>query len=393
MSAHADPVRALLHRHRQLCEQAVDPLEIAAALEAHGVTDRGAARFRHRDVFSLAEELYARVPRAETAARRSGARTGARGDGEHRTPGPAPRRPVAPRRPIRTSAVPRHVLLPLLPGALCAAALTARHLLQAPAAAPAAPRAVALVTWAALAAWAALPLVATWWVLVRDARPRAAVLCAVPLLALVLHGGGLLAELLAVAPASADPALVTALPLACAAAPGVWCSRWFAARARARLSSCRSLTEFAAAVRLLLGTVLVMFTAALLAVQAAAQAVLRLLPGSPPPPPAAAGATTALGVLLFTAVLLVVHGHARAAGAGIAAACGGQLLALSCAGASRLPGLDALGEPLTGLAEAHGTAAVPAVTWGCAAAGLLVHAVRALTSASAHHRAPAPEPG
>ncbi|MGO4429380.1 hypothetical protein AB4Z54_64265, partial [Streptomyces sp. MCAF7] len=47
----------------ELCAGAVDPLEIAAGLEAHGVTDRTAARFRHRDVFSLAEELYARVPR------------------------------------------------------------------------------------------------------------------------------------------------------------------------------------------------------------------------------------------------------------------------------------------------------------------------------------------
>ncbi|NEC67665.1 hypothetical protein G3I41_23955, partial [Streptomyces sp. SID9727] len=58
----ADPVRALMHRHRELCERAVDPLEIAAGLEAHGVTDRTAARYRHRDVFSLAEELFARVP-------------------------------------------------------------------------------------------------------------------------------------------------------------------------------------------------------------------------------------------------------------------------------------------------------------------------------------------
>ncbi|MCK1815889.1 hypothetical protein MTQ13_16635, partial [Streptomyces sp. XM4011] len=49
-----------MHRHRELCERATDPLEIAAALEAHGVTDSTAARFRHRDVFSLAEELYAR---------------------------------------------------------------------------------------------------------------------------------------------------------------------------------------------------------------------------------------------------------------------------------------------------------------------------------------------
>lgn len=50
----ADPVKTLMHSHRELCERAVDPLEIAAGLEAHGVTDRAAARFRHRDVFSLA---------------------------------------------------------------------------------------------------------------------------------------------------------------------------------------------------------------------------------------------------------------------------------------------------------------------------------------------------
>ncbi|MEV7560008.1 hypothetical protein [Streptomyces sp. NPDC089795] len=63
-----DPVKTLLHRHRELCERAVDPLEIAAGLEAHGITDRTAARFRHRDVFSLAEELYARSPHETVAA-------------------------------------------------------------------------------------------------------------------------------------------------------------------------------------------------------------------------------------------------------------------------------------------------------------------------------------
>ncbi|MBT2546034.1 hypothetical protein J7E99_36570, partial [Streptomyces sp. ISL-44] len=63
-----DPVKALLHRHRELCERAVDPLEIAAGLEAHGITDRTATRFRHRDVFSLAEELYARTPHGEVPA-------------------------------------------------------------------------------------------------------------------------------------------------------------------------------------------------------------------------------------------------------------------------------------------------------------------------------------
>ncbi|MER5933651.1 hypothetical protein [Streptomyces sp. NPDC002054] len=63
-----DPVKALMRRHRELCERAVDPLEIAAGLEALGVTDRTAARFRHRDVFSLAEEIHARVPRTAAPA-------------------------------------------------------------------------------------------------------------------------------------------------------------------------------------------------------------------------------------------------------------------------------------------------------------------------------------
>lgn len=70
----ADPVRSLMHRHRELCERAVDPLEIAAGLEAHGVTDRAAARYRHRDVFSLAEELFARVPAVAGSPRQGIAR-------------------------------------------------------------------------------------------------------------------------------------------------------------------------------------------------------------------------------------------------------------------------------------------------------------------------------
>ncbi|MFJ1752234.1 hypothetical protein [Kitasatospora sp. NPDC088134] len=59
----ADPVRELLDSNRELCEQAIDPLEIAAALEDAGLAVDGAARYRHADVFGLAEELHARVPR------------------------------------------------------------------------------------------------------------------------------------------------------------------------------------------------------------------------------------------------------------------------------------------------------------------------------------------
>ncbi|BAJ30658.1 hypothetical protein KSE_48800 [Kitasatospora setae KM-6054] len=56
-------MRELLDANRELCEHAIDPLEIAAALEDSGLATDGAARYRHADVFGLAEELYARVPR------------------------------------------------------------------------------------------------------------------------------------------------------------------------------------------------------------------------------------------------------------------------------------------------------------------------------------------
>jgi hypothetical protein len=67
--ATADPVHDLLVRHLALCEAAVHPLEIAAELEAAGMGPGTAGRYRHSDVFSLAEELYARVPRRPEAHR------------------------------------------------------------------------------------------------------------------------------------------------------------------------------------------------------------------------------------------------------------------------------------------------------------------------------------
>ncbi|MGW3039061.1 hypothetical protein ACWC9T_03225 [Kitasatospora sp. NPDC001159] len=66
--AAVDPVREVMAEHRELCERAVDPLEIAAGLEEAGLGPDAAARCRHADVFSLAEELYARVPRRPPTA-------------------------------------------------------------------------------------------------------------------------------------------------------------------------------------------------------------------------------------------------------------------------------------------------------------------------------------
>ncbi|SEK29722.1 hypothetical protein [Streptacidiphilus jiangxiensis] len=65
--AAADPVQALLERHQELYADAVDPLDIAAVLERSGIGPETAGRFRHADVFSLAEELHARVPRRAAA--------------------------------------------------------------------------------------------------------------------------------------------------------------------------------------------------------------------------------------------------------------------------------------------------------------------------------------
>ncbi|MFG2817886.1 hypothetical protein ACGFX4_00535 [Kitasatospora sp. NPDC048365] len=97
----ADPVRELLHAHRELCEQAVDVLDIAAGLEDAGIGPESAARYRHADVFGLAEELHARVPH----------RPGAPG-------GPPP----AVRRRTRAADATRSALLHLVPVAVLALA-------------------------------------------------------------------------------------------------------------------------------------------------------------------------------------------------------------------------------------------------------------------------------
>ncbi|QMU67751.1 hypothetical protein [Streptacidiphilus sp. P02-A3a] len=65
----ADPVHTLRERHLACCEGAVHPLEIAAELEAAGIGPGTAGHYRHNDVFALAEELHARVPRRPAALR------------------------------------------------------------------------------------------------------------------------------------------------------------------------------------------------------------------------------------------------------------------------------------------------------------------------------------
>ncbi|ATZ24604.1 hypothetical protein SLAV_13740 [Streptomyces lavendulae subsp. lavendulae] len=275
-----DPVKALLHRHRELCERAVDALEVAAGLEAHGITDRTAARFRHRDVFSLAEELYARTPRGETP-----------------TPPPA-RTPAGPRAVRRFGCA-------LLPGALAFAAAAAGTPWTGPL--------TVLLTAGALVwpgRWAA------------GRFPYAAHLLAAAVVGWAVHRHG--------------AALGAALALA--VAPGHLAAAYYAARARRRLAGSRALKDFAAGARPLLAGVLLPFGAA--AAGAAA------LAGADP------AEAVPLAVLLFLVRLLLRHGAHRAP-----------------------------------LAAALALALVPApAAVAAAAAGLLVHAVLALSRASAHAR-------
>jgi hypothetical protein len=57
-------VAALCEQFAPVCQSAVDPLEIASALEFEGLGDQAAKlRYGYRDVFALAQDMYFRVPR------------------------------------------------------------------------------------------------------------------------------------------------------------------------------------------------------------------------------------------------------------------------------------------------------------------------------------------
>ncbi|WP_431983698.1 hypothetical protein [Streptomyces qinglanensis] len=401
-SASGDPVRVLLHRHRTLCERAVDPLEIAAGLEAGGITDRTVAQCRHRDVFSLAEELYARTPYRGARPPHTG--DGACGASARRAPSAdtrLPRPPGAAARRLLARCAP--LVLPLLPGLLCAGTLawwallrdgpaavrvalcvlgaltvpgSAVAVLRAVPRVPRVPRAVGTAAFSALAAFPAL--------------------CVCWLAGYALYGDWLLAQLLGGGPDASSgaprmPSPALPLALALAVAPVVWGARGFASAARRRLAGSRSLEDFAAAVRPLLAWSVCAVAVALPVLHLAARALVTgplaaAAPGPQVPWPAAAAATGALGLLLFAALLLAAHGFRRAASAGLAAACAGEAAALLSVPVARLPGLGALGRPPEALVAHLGTAAVPVAACGCAALVLLAYAAGALANASAHHR-------
>lgn len=59
----SSPLARLSREHDAACVSAVDPYEIAAWLESQGMSDQACQPYGHPDVFSLAEALFAMVPR------------------------------------------------------------------------------------------------------------------------------------------------------------------------------------------------------------------------------------------------------------------------------------------------------------------------------------------
>ncbi len=350
----ADPVKSLMHHHRALCERAVSPLEIAAGLEAHGLTDRTAARYRHRDVFALAEELYARTPA---------------GPAEAPPPVAAAPHPDAGTRAGWT-------LLALLPGAACLATAGALRLTEGALGGGA--RAAVTLTGALLACLALRLCLGRGPLRAPEGAGRAG-LYACWLLSFAVYGEELIAQVISGGPDGPwQPAPAPLLGLAAAIAPAAWCAHLFTVRARRRLGGSRALDEFGAGVRpLLLGSV-ALFLCALLPLLHLADLGL----GGTGAPVSAA----ALGVLFFLARLLAAHGLPEPGTVALAAACAVESAAPALVLAARLPGLDPLARPVHALVEAGGTGAVPALACGAAALGLLVHASAALSRASAHTR-------
>ncbi|MGW2087073.1 hypothetical protein [Streptomyces sp. NPDC001880] len=348
----ADPVKSLMHRHRELCERAVDPLEIAAGLEAHGVTDRTAARYRHRDVFSLAEELFARVP--ATAA---GSATG----------------PDAPERDIETRAA--WSLRALLPGAACTATAGALGLTEGALDGRAR---TAIALGGALLALIGLVVSLRSGPLHAEGRTSgAAKVYGCWLLGYVLYGEPLLDQVLSGGPEG--PWAITPAPLlglALSLAPATWCAHLFSVHAHRKLNGSRALEEFAAGVRpLLFGAV---------ALHLCALAGLLYLAHLGYGGGGAFVGAAALGVLLLLARLLTVHGFPELAAGGLAVACAVEALAPALVLAGRLPGLHILARPVDALVTASGTGSVPTLACGASALGLLVAATVVLSRASAH---------
>ncbi|MFJ8625477.1 hypothetical protein ACIRD3_21875 [Kitasatospora sp. NPDC093550] len=354
----ADPVREVMAEYRELCERAVDPLEIAAGLEEAGLGPDAAARCRHADLFSLAEELYARVPRRPPP------------------PGPAgPRRRGADARAALTAAalaVPPCAGVAVLgarwPVLLCAAVpLVLLPALTAPPPAEPGPPFAA----------PACPADALGPVPVRVPRRPAG-----PGRRPAAFGYGLgLAALLLLPPAvpGGDRPTAVALVLAAAVSAGSAerAARWYRQVGRGHLGAAATLAEFRARMRPVLPVAIALHLAVLAVLTSAALAVLAVV--APRPGPGHGGgllhlaadragpvwwaAQGVLGLLLVLPALLARCGRTTAAALG------------ASAGPAATLGLLALGRPLPWALLLGG---------GAVAAALLGYAAAVLGRAGAH---------
>ncbi|GAB7181112.1 hypothetical protein ATKI12_0943 [Kitasatospora sp. Ki12] len=351
----ADPVREVMAEHRELCERAVDPLEIAAGLEEAGLGPDAAARCRHADLFSLAEELYARVPRR-----------------------PPPPGPVGPRRR----------------GAAARAALTAAALAVLPCAGVAAlgarwpvllPAAVPLVLLPVLTA----PPAGSVPPFVLPRRP-ADPLGPVPLPrwpagsrwrpAALGYGLGLAALLLLpLAAPGGDRSTAVALALAAAVSAGSAerAARWYRQVGHGHLGAAATLAEFRSRMRPVLPVAVALHLAVLGALSFAALAVSAVVAPRPGPGhgggllhlaaeragPVPWAAQGVLGLLLVLPALLARCGRPGAAALG------------APAGAAATLGLLVLGRPLPSALLLGG---------GAVAAALLAYAGAVLGRAGSH---------
>ncbi|MER7753542.1 hypothetical protein [Kitasatospora sp. NPDC097643] len=303
-----DPVREVMAEHRELCERAVDPLEIAAGLEEAGLGPAAAARCRHADLFSLAEELYARVPRRPPAPDRGRERqcgAAARASLTAAALAALPCAAVAAlgaRWPVLLSAAVPLVLVPVLTA-------------EPPAAPP--PPFTAAPADALGPARTAPPRSGPRW---RPARALAA----------VGYGLGLAALLLLPPVTAEDERLTAALVLAAAVSAGSAerAARWYRQVGRGHLAAAGTLAEFRARMRPVLPVAVALHLAVLAVLSFAALAVLTVVAPRPGPVggllhQAAERAGTAqwaaqgvLGLLLVLPALLARCGRTTAAALG-----------------------------------------------------------------------------
>ncbi|AUY49935.1 hypothetical protein [Streptomyces sp. CB01881] len=363
-----DPVREVMAEHRLLCERAVDPLEIAVGLEEAGLGQEAAARCRHADLFGLAEELYARVPRRPPAPPAAGeADPGAAGN-RQRNRGAALRASVLTVLPVAAAAALGGRWPVLLPAAVPLALLPALPALPVEPV-PSGPCATAgpeLGPSAALLPEVPHPAGPRRW------RP-----------AVLGHGAGvaglLLLPLAGAAGGPGDGRVTAALVLAAALSAGSaeWAARWFRHVGGGHLRTAGTLAEFRARMRPVLPVAVALHLAVLTVLSFAALAVLTALAPRPGPGhgggllhlaaeragPAQWAAQGVLGLLLVLTALPARCGRHRAAALG----------ALAGSAAAAVPLVLGRSAPVAGL-----------LGGGAVALALLAYAWPALGRAGAH---------